>query len=263
MKKLLPLLLVFALVSCQKEEFSPARTSEFSIYSTYSDAAYTIKVALPEGYDTATQQYATLYVLDGEENFTYVAENCEKISNALSTDNVLVVSIGYGNDRAHDYTPTYANEGGGGAEQFMHFLQDELIPAIENNYRADTSRESRIILGHSFGGLLAAYAFTNYNAVFGNYIMLSPSLWYDNEVMLRLEQNGRELNKENHQLVFLGLGELEKSGRMLVPFEAFYQRLSTNYPGITLERHIEPRLDHVGSKNPNIIEGLHFFFQNQ
>jgi hypothetical protein len=263
MKNLLPLLLVFALVSCQKEEFNPARTSEFSLYSAATEAEYTIKVALPLGYDTETQPYATLYVLDGEENFNYVADNCEKISGALSTDNVLVVSIGYGNDRAYDYTPTEANDGGGGAEQFMHFIQDELIPRIENDYRADTTRESRIILGHSFGGLLATYAFTNYNKVFGNYLMLSPSLWYDNEVMLRLEQDGRDLNMENHQLVFMGLGQLESAGRMLAPFEAFYQRLTTNYPGINLQRHIEPRLDHVGSKNPNIIEGLQFYFQNK
>jgi hypothetical protein len=81
--------------------------------------------------------------------------------------------------------------------------------------------------------------------------------------MLRLEQDGRDLNMENHQLVFMGLGQLESAGRMLAPFEAFYQRLAANYSGITLDSHIEPRRDHVGSKNPNIIEGLQFYFQNK
>jgi predicted alpha/beta superfamily hydrolase len=263
MKNLLPLLLAFAFVSCQKEEFNPTLTDEFTIHSASNGADYSIQVAFPDQYDPESQAYATLYVLDGEENFNFVAEQCAKISRELSTTNVLIVSIGYGNDRSYDYTPTVANEGGGGAEQFMRFIKDELIPAIESEYGVDTSRESRIMLGHSFGGLLAAYAFTNYNDLFGNYLMLSPSIWYDNEVMLRLEQDSRDLNIQHHQLVFLGLGELERGGRMRAPFEAFHQRLENNYPGISLERHIEPRLDHVGSKNPNIIEGLQFYFQNK
>ncbi|MBK9103819.1 MAG: hypothetical protein IPL92_04460 [Saprospiraceae bacterium] len=119
------------------------------------------------------------------------------------------------------------------------------------------------MIGHSFGGLFAAYAFTSFNQVFGNYLMLSPSLWYDNEIILLQEQDHRDEIKANHQLVYLGLGELEKSGRMLVPFQAFYQQLEDNYPGIALERQLQPHLDHQGSKQPNIIEGLQFYFQNR
>ncbi|MGB3079301.1 MAG: alpha/beta hydrolase-fold protein [Saprospiraceae bacterium] len=263
MKNLMPILLVLAFVSCQKEVFNPQQTSEFSIHSSANGADYTIKVALPQHYDPETNQYATIYVLDGDENFNFVAENSEKISTEYSTTNVLVVSIGYGNDRTVDYTPTSATEGKGQAEKFMQFIQDELIPKMETDYGVDTARESRIILGHSFGGLLAAYAFTNFNTVFGGYLMLSPSLWYDNEILLRYEQENRDINNNHHQLVYLGLGELEKGGRMLAPFEAFYHRLAFNYPGIKLERHLEPHLDHVGSKNPNILEGLHFYFENR
>lgn len=263
MKNLMPILLVFALVSCQKEEFNPTQTSEFSIHSTTNGANYTMKVALPQHYDPEAHQYATIYVLDGAENFDFVAENCEKISAEYATTNVVVVSIGYGNDRTVDYTPTDVSEGDGHAKEFMEFIQGELIPEMERDYGVDTARESRIILGHSYGGLLAAYAFTNFNNVFGNYLMLSPSLWYDNEILLRYEENNRDINNNSHQLVYLGLGELEKGGRMLAPFEAFYHRLAFNYPRIKLERHLEPHLDHVGSKNPNILEGLHFYFENR
>ena len=156
-----------------------------------------------------------------------------------------------------------SNEGGGGAAQFMSFVKDELIPRIESDYAADTARESRIILGHSFGGLFAAYAFTNDNAVFGNYLMLSPSIWYDNEIILKMEKENRSSIANRHQLVYLGLGELEGGGRMLAPFQAFYLQLQSNYPGIALEKQLQPHLDHSGSKNPNILDGLHFYFQNR
>lgn len=263
MKNLLPILLILAFVSCQKEVFNPQQTSEFSIHSTTNGADYKIKVAVPQNYNPETHDYATIYVLDGDENFKFVADNCEKISTELSTTNVVVVSIGYGNDRSIDYTPSDAKEGDGRADDFIGFIQSELIPEMEREYGVDTARESRIILGHSFGGLFAAYAFTNFNNVFGNYLMLSPSLWYDNEILLRYEQDYRTTNNENQQLVYMGLGELEKGGRMLAPFEAFYNRLEANYPGIKLQKHLEPRLDHVGSKNPNILEGLHFYFENR
>ncbi|MEO8149697.1 MAG: alpha/beta hydrolase-fold protein [Bacteroidia bacterium] len=262
MKKLIPLLLVLAFASCKKEEFSPTLTKEFSIQSVSNGANYNIKVGLPDNYN-ASSKYATIYVLDGEEDFDFVAKKCNEFSDDYSKTNILVVSIGYGNDRALDYTPTDVAEGDGGAEKFMLFIKNELIPKMETDFGADTLRENRIILGHSFGGLFAVYAFTKFNNVFGNYIMLSPSIWYDNEVVLRYEQENRDLNKNNSQFVFMGLGQLENEGRMLAPYMAFYQRLNNNYPYMQIVSHLQPHLDHLGSKNPNIEEALKFYFKNK
>ena len=262
MKKLFFILLVLFLASCKKDVFSPALTEEFSILSTSNGAKYNIKVALPQNFSPEVHKYAAIYVLDGEELFDFVAENCTRISSDFGASNVLVVSIGYGNDRSFDYTPSKTNEGGGGGDKFMLFIKNELIPEMENAYGADTSRTNRTILGHSFGGLLGAYAFTNYNTVFANYIILSPSLWYDNEIILKREQENRSINRNNYQLVFLGLGELEP-GRMLAPFQAFYQILQNNYPDIKIKRHSEPQLNHRGSEKPNIIQGLKYYFKNR
>lgn len=263
MKNIIPLLLILAIASCKKEDFNPNLTKQFSIQSTSNGARYMIKVAVPENYNPLNQKYAAIYVLDGEENFSNVAKQCQKLSSTYSTSKVLVVSIGYGYDRSVDYTPTKASMGGGGAEKFMLFIKDELIPKIESDYAADTSRAGRTILGHSFGGLFAAYAFANYNSVFGNYLMLSPSLWYDNEILFRMEQENRSTNSKYQQWVFMGIGGLEGNGRMQAPFEGFYQRLNHNYPGIKLTKHIATGMDHVGSKNPNITEALNFYFQNR
>jgi hypothetical protein len=267
MKKLIPIFIILIIVSCKKEVFDPDLTKEFSIQSTSNGATYNIKVALPQNYSPQTQKYAAIYVLDGEENFNFVADKCSSISSEFATSNVLVVGIGYGNDRAIDYTPVEggggAVNGGGGAEKFMLFIKNELIPEIEKEYGADSLRIKRTILGHSFGGLCGAYAFTNYNRVFGNYILLSPSLWYANEIVFKFEQENRSINKNNHQLVFLGMGEMENSGQMLAPFVAFFQQLQNNYPDIKIKSHFVPHLNHRGSENPNIIEGLKFYFQNR
>jgi len=255
--------LVLFLVSCSEEEFNSSLTREFSIQSTFNGATYPIKVGLPLDYNSSNEKYSTVYVLDGEENFDYVSNHCKEISNRYSVANVLVVSIGYGNDRGLDYTPTKISSSTGGGKEFLDFIENELIPRIEQDFSVDTTRSSRVILGHSYGGLFGACALAVNNQLFGNYILLSPSIWYDNEVSLLLEKENREKNRDNQQLVFLGIGELENSGRMQAPFEAFYQTLRDNYSSISLSKNRENDLDHVGSKNPNIIKGLNYYFQNR
>jgi predicted alpha/beta superfamily hydrolase len=263
MKKIILIaLVVLALVSCQKNNIAPEYIRQFTIQSVNNQGTYDIKVVLPENYN-ANKKYSTLYLLDGKENLEFVANQCKKLSIKYGDENVLVVSIGYGNDRALDYTPTIAPEGQGGAPAFMNFIQNELVPRIQSDFAVDTTRNSRTILGHSFGGLFAAYAFTNRNSVFGNYFMLSPSLWYDDEILLQYEQDNRPFICNNNQLVFLGIGQLENSGRMQVPFEVFHQRMDRFYTNIKLARNTVSHMDHVGSKNPNIIKALEFYFQNK
>ena len=45
-------------------------------------------------------------------------------------------------------------------------------------------------------------------------------------------------------------------------YEEEYMK-ENNYPDIKITSHIAPKLNHLGSKKPNIIEGLNFYFQNR
>lgn len=255
--------LILFLSSCKKEVFNSGETQTFTLQSTANGASYEIKVALPANYNTSAEKYATIYVLDGKEIFEFVANKCKEISDRLSVRNALVVSIGYGKDRSIDYTPTKVSEVTGGAPQFMNFIETQLIPTIEQDFNADTDRTGRVILGHSYGGLFGGCAFAANNKTFGNYILLSPSFWFGNLVALQLEKDYRNINKNKKQLVFMGIGEAENAGRMQAPFESFYQTLRDNYSNIKLEKNNENNLDHLGSRNPNIIKGLNYYFQNR
>jgi predicted alpha/beta superfamily hydrolase len=266
MKRIVIALVSFALqmaTSCTEEKVDPSLVTTFSITSGVNGATYEIKVAQPADYFSSTGKYAVIYVLDGEENLGMVTNTCKKISESKGVPNVLVVSIGYGNDRSLDYTPTKTGEGTGGGLQFLQFIKRELVPKIEQDFRADTTRSQRVLLGHSYGGLFGACAFGADNNMFGNYILLSPSLWYDNEVTFSIESLHRSTNKDKEQLIFMGLGEAENSGRMQAPFDAFYQVLKSNYSNLRIATNRERDLDHVGSKNPNIQKGLEFYFQNR
>lgn len=257
------IMLLSFLGSCKKEVFSPELTREFSIQSTANGATYDIKVGLPANYDPSVEKYATIYVLDGEDNFDFVSNQCKEISDKNAVEQVLVVGIGYGKDRSIDYTPTKISSETGGAPEFLNFIKTQLIPEMEEQFGVDTARSSRVILGHSYGGLFGANVFCVDNELFGNYILLSPSLWFDDLISLQLEKDYRQYNKNRSQLVFMGIGAAENLGRMQAPFEAFYQTLRDNYSDIQLTKNREENLDHMGSKDPNIVKGLNFYFQNR
>lgn len=257
------LLSFLLLQSCQVEDFNPVLTKEFSLQSNANGATYQINVGLPEDYFSASGKYATIYVLDGEENFEFVANRCKEISANRQVQNLVVVSIGYGQDRSIDYTPTKVSALTGGGVEFLNFIKTQLIPTIEMNYNVDTTRSSRVLLGHSYGGLFGACVLAVDNNLFGNYLLLSPSMWFDNEVALQLEKLNRTNNKDRYQLVFLGIGEMENLGRMQAPFEAFYQTLRDHYTKVKLTKNRERHLDHMGSKNPNIISALNYYFNNR
>ena len=69
----------------------------------------------------------------------------------------------------------------GGAAKFARFINDELFPFVTDNYR--TKNADRAVYGHSFGGLFAMYIFLNETLMFDKYLVLSPSLWWDNKTL--------------------------------------------------------------------------------
>jgi predicted alpha/beta superfamily hydrolase len=263
MKQLLILLTVTILAGCKKEAVDPKLQDEFTISSLETGRNYKISIHLPEQYYDSDEKYSTLYVLDSKQDKDYVGKICNRVSKDVGTSNVIVVGIGYedSNDRDVDYTPTLTSHGKGGSEQFMDFISHTLIPHIETTYRAEGERKSRIIIGHSFGGLLGAYAFVKHNHVFGNYLLLSPSLFYDHSIILKFEQEVRTSIKDNSQLVFIGAGSTEKG--LLPANDLFYQRLTSHYRQTLTKFDIVPGKGHLTSKDVNIENAIDFYFKNR
>ncbi len=259
------LILVFLFASCEpKEQFDPELTQqEFALQSNANGATYKIRVGLPADYNPSVKKYASMYVLDGEEDFEFVSNRCKEISDSLNVTNVVVISIGYGKDRSIDYTPTKMSSVTGGGPEFLNFIETQLIPKVEQAYSVDTARSSRVIIGHSYGGLFGTYALCAHNKVFGNYLLLSPSLWFNSMVAMQIEKDNRDNIKNQTQLVFMGIGGAEEVDRMLTPFGELYQIFQSKYPHTKLAKNIEPNEGHMGSKKPNIIKGLNYYFQNR
>lgn len=151
--------------------------------SAATGSRYHVFVGLPESYASSPGlRYPALYILDGGELFPMLSAYYRYLRHARDLPEMLLVGISYGtsdwrdgNNRAHDYTaPSADRDHWGGAGDFQAFLADELIPRIENDYRADAGR--RILMGQSLGGQFVLYTAQTRPALFWGRIASNPAL---------------------------------------------------------------------------------------
>ena len=92
----------------------------------------------------------------------------------------------------------------GGAESFMQFLKNGIIPTVEKEYKVDAN--TRGILGHSFGGLFGFYSYVKHPELFSNYILLAPSIWWnDSEIF----QDKTSIISKREVTMFIAMGTAE------------------------------------------------------
>ncbi len=131
-----------------------------------------IRVYLPGGYANSKNSYPVLYLLDGyPDNFHAVSGivNYLAVSDIPEMIVIAVPNTNRGRDlsvEAHEQLP-----GSPGAAVFQEFLEKELLPFIEQNYRTSGYR---IIAGNSAAGLFAIYSLFKNPALFNACIVGSP-----------------------------------------------------------------------------------------
>ena len=174
----------------------------FQIDSREAGHRYHIYVRFPEGYDPASERrYPAVYVLDGDSLFPLLAPTQLFLHYDDALPEALVIGIAYGsfdapqNRRRHDYTV--------GADAFSRFLERELIPRIEQSFRADPAR--RVLFGQSRGGGFALHsAFTNPDLFWGR-IASNPTL----DLLPALQGTPRPAGKPGSRL-FVASGERDR-----------------------------------------------------
>jgi predicted alpha/beta superfamily hydrolase len=175
----------------------------------------TLNIYLPEGYDPKdTVRYPVIYLLDGaaDEDFIHVVGLVQ--FNTFSWIERIPKSIVVGianTDRRRDFTyPTMiksdkeAYPTTGGSAAFIDFLEKELQPYIASTYKTSASR---MLIGQSLGGLLATEILLKRPALFDKYIIISPSLWWDNGSLLNLPSSILEENFDKATSVYIGVGK--------------------------------------------------------
>ncbi|MBE1529773.1 hypothetical protein GGC65_004229 [Sphingopyxis sp. OAS728] len=136
-----------------------------------------------------------IYVLDGTENFPIVLGLTRMMQWGGSVPPCLIVGIAYADAekadkagrRALDLTPSANGPSDGrrfgGAAEFRAFIATKVKPLIESEFEVDAAQST--LVGHSFGGLFVLDTAVQQPDLFANLLALSPSLWFDKNLVLR------------------------------------------------------------------------------
>jgi predicted alpha/beta superfamily hydrolase len=172
-------------------------TKDFRVYpdfkSQFLRKARRIFVWLPPGYDSETsRRYPVLYMHDGESVFFNwrIDEIAKPLIAAGQIEPLIIVMIPNGGtqeDRYDDYTPTHPTgaSAGGKADAYGRMIVEELKPFIDSELRTRPDAANTALGGASLGGLVSLYLGIKYPSVFGKLAVFSPSVWWDDHVLLR------------------------------------------------------------------------------
>ena len=186
---------------------------------------------MPDGYREGsrdTTRYPVLYIMDSDGGGALrVVVPMFRLTHGAETSNLLIVGVSAvanaaagtpppGGLRQVDYTPPAyppsdsanarlqkENPRSGGAPTFLRILREEVIPFIDQTYRTTPDRG---ILGASLTGMFVAYAPFEAPDLFSRYGMLSPSLWWDDGSIFRLEGVFARRNPPLPKMVYLSVG---------------------------------------------------------
>jgi predicted alpha/beta superfamily hydrolase len=209
--------------------------NRFTIKSETLGEERTVIVRTPPGYERNNQRYPVLYLTDGDAHVAHTGATIEFLSRNGRMPELIVVAI-TNTDRTRDLTPTNASmrrpDGSeikfptsGGADKFLKFIETELMPKIEKDYR---TQPYRIFAGHSFGGLFALHAFLTRPEAFNAYIAVSPSMHWDNNLLSRRAEEFFKDQKELNKTVFFTLAN--EGGDMRAGFDQFKATLAKGKP---------------------------------
>ncbi|GAA3772528.1 alpha/beta hydrolase [Flavobacterium ginsengiterrae] len=174
-----------------------------------------LNIYLPEGYNPAdTVKYPVIYLLDGSanEDFIHIAglvqfNSFEWINQVPKSIVVGIATV----DRKRDFTfPTTLEKDKtrfpttGHSDKFIAFIEKELQPFIDKKYK---TTDSKTIIGQSLGGLLGSEILLKKPSLFNKYVIVSPSIWWDNGSILNLDSQILQENFQQPTEIYIAVGK--------------------------------------------------------
>lgn len=249
---------------------------------------YRVQVWRPES-PPPPAGFPLLCVLDAEVTFARCAETLRTASRRTQATGIqpsVLVGIAQADalpaSRWRDYTAGPSSDAavhaGGGAAQFLHFLSQQVLPAIESAVPVDAAR--RGLLGHSLAGYFSVWVLGQQASPFSCCMAVSPSIWWD-EPRLR-ESLGRGLPPaagEQARRCYLAVGEWEEppapwqrqiagdpawrarraERRMIGNVQELAALLRTRLSADAVQLDLLPGEDHLSALLPAMSRALRFF----
>lgn len=271
-KILLVYFFVFPKIVFGNTGFYLPRTETVEIVDSKTKRVYELHIQHPRHFDSK-KKYPVVFMTDSPYTFPIVTGSAKFPINFKKMDDLMFVGISWekghhgGLSRQRDYTPTASSPGfkdpSGEANRHMDFIRDEVFTYIEGKYNTDPS--NRTYIGNSFGGLFGAYILLKEPELFHNYILGSPSMWWDNDHMM---QQRYDLGDDYEGNIFISVGALEtknsKSTRydMVFGAQTLHSLLAKNESkDLNIEFRVIPHANHETAFPTAAVQGLWWLFK--
>ena len=242
-------------------------TQVWTLPDPVSGRDYEVFVSLPASYDADPQRrYPVLYVTDADYAFPIIRQIARRVNlDGPVIEEFILVGLSYSQgdsgvvSRNRDYTPTpngprrASSYVQGGGPAYQAYLTNHALPFIEDRFRAD--QKKRVLLGHSYGGLLGAQILFTDPTLFSAYVLGSPSFWYDDRHIMTMEAAYARAHRDLAAEVFMYIGGWEVPGAdrrntsgpdMVADVRAMEQRLTSRaYPNLKVRSTVLEDEDHL------------------
>ncbi len=193
--------------------------SSIQLHAADSIAARrSVVVYLPPGYASDVERrYPVLYLHDGQNLFdaaTAFLGNPWKLHDVVEASIktgeirplILVGIYNRGEKRVLEYTHVRHAGNGGGGRAYGRLIVNELKPFIDREYRTLADARNTGLGGSSLGGLVTLYLGLQHARVFGNLIVMSPSVWWAQRAILK---DVEQLKRKPESRIWLDTGTCE------------------------------------------------------
>lgn len=252
-------------LSAQSDMISPLSIGEIhTIYSSSLNEERTLNIYLPPGYDSS-RAYPVIYLLDGSmnEDFLHISGLAQFFH--LMYDMPETVIVGIANvDRKRDFTfhteleelkKNYPTTGH--SDRFISFVKNELQPYIQSRFKTNGTS---FLIGQSLGGLLASEILLHHADLFTHYFIISPSLWWDNESMLKKAPELYKGQPDSKRFVYIAAGKNELK-IMQAEAKKLYDILSKSGKVNTVAKFLLMEEDHATILHNSIYQGFKLIFK--
>jgi predicted alpha/beta superfamily hydrolase len=170
----------------------------------------TLNIYLPDSYNNK-EKYPVIYLLDGSanEDFLHITGLVQFFNMTFNMPKTIIVGIA-NVDRKRDFTfPAKLEQFKkmhpitGGSLKFIDFIEKELLPYMKANYKIN---DTSYLLGQSLGGLVSTEILLKKPDLFTNYIIVSPSLWWDDEALLKEAPTLLNRQTDSKKWVYISVG---------------------------------------------------------
>ncbi len=249
------LLLFLRIASAQAQEANP-QAMKAVIHSGILNEDRDLNIYLPDDYYSSEKRYPVLYLLDGRTHFHHATGAVNFLSNNEIIPGMIVVAV-VNVDRDRDFSPVNDERRptSGGAEKFLGFMSEELIPSMDDDYRTSGFN---VLVGHSLGGTFAVFALLNKPEVFDAYIAISPYLQYADNYLVRESQTALEPYKNSRKYFYMTVGD---EPDYFDPLENFSRNMTEKTKGTVDFEYVKMLSeDHATIPYISLFKGIRFIF---